>query len=75
MNLLTKATRTGILFPWTFTTKMNIDTKYVTGDLAKDVQFIRDNLSKADADMIREQLKFIMSVGSGKIEETEREVK
>jgi hypothetical protein len=53
----------------------NIDTKYVTGDLARDTQFIRDNLSNTDKAMIEAQLRLIMSVGSGKIEETQGEVK
>lgn len=46
---------------------MNIDTRYVSGDLAKDVQFLKDNLSNDDLDMIKAQLAFIMSVGSGKL--------
>jgi hypothetical protein len=46
----------------------NLDTKYVTGDLAKDTQFIRDNLTKDDMAMIEAQLRLIMSVGNGKIE-------
>ncbi len=45
-----------------------MDTKYVTGDLAKDTQFIRDNLTSEDKAMIEAQLRLIMSVGSGKIE-------
>jgi hypothetical protein len=49
---------------------MNIDTRYVSGDLAKDVQFLRDNLTNDDVNMIKAQLHLIMSVGSGKIEET-----
>jgi hypothetical protein len=48
-----------------------MDTKYLTGDLAKDTQFIRDNLTNADKAMIEAQLRLIMSVGSGKIEATE----
>jgi hypothetical protein len=50
---------------------MNIDTKYVTGDLARDTQFIRDNLTNADKAMIEAQLRLIMSVGSGKMETQE----
>jgi hypothetical protein len=50
---------------------MNLDTKYVTGNLAVDTQFIRDNLTNTDKAMIEAQLRLIMSVGSGKIEETE----
>jgi hypothetical protein len=49
---------------------MNIDTKYVSGDLAKDVQFLRDNLTNDDVNMIRAQLQLIMSLGHAKIEET-----
>jgi hypothetical protein len=45
-----------------------MDTKYVTGDLAKDVQFIRDNLTNDDKAMIEAQLRLIMSVGSGKMD-------
>jgi hypothetical protein len=45
----------------------NLDTKYVTGDLARDTQFIRDNLSSEDKAMIEAQLAFIMSVGNGKM--------
>ena len=74
MNLLTKTQKTGILFQWTFTTKMNIDTRYVTGDLARDTQFIRDNLTNADKAMIEAQLRLIMSVGSGKMEANKGEV-
>jgi hypothetical protein len=48
-----------------------MDTKYVTGDLAKDTQFIRDNLTSEDKAMIEAQLRLIMSVGSGKMEATE----
>jgi hypothetical protein len=47
---------------------MNIDTRYVSGDLARDLQFIRDNLSTDDVHMIKAQLDLIMSVGSGKME-------
>jgi hypothetical protein len=52
-----------------------MDTKYLTGDLARDTQFIRDNLTSEDKAMIEAQLRLIMSVGSGKIEETQGEVK
>jgi hypothetical protein len=47
----------------------------LTGDLARDTQFIRDNLTNEDKAMIEAQLRLIMSVGSGKIEETQGEVK
>ena len=53
---------------------MDIDTRYVSGDLAKDVQFIRNNLSTDDVNMIKAQLDLIMSVGSGKMEVKEGEV-
>jgi hypothetical protein len=52
---------------------MDLDTRYVSGDLARDLQFIRDNLSTDDVHMIKAQLDLIMSVGSGKMEATERE--
>jgi hypothetical protein len=48
---------------------MNIDTRYVSGDLAKDVQFLRDNLSTNDVHMIKAQLDLIMSVDSGTIKD------
>jgi hypothetical protein len=48
-----------------------MDTKYLTGDLARDTQFIRDNLSNTDKAMIEAQLRLIMSVGSGKMETQE----
>jgi hypothetical protein len=51
---------------------MNIDTRYVTGNLARDTQFIRDNLTNADKAMIEAQLRLIMSVGSGKMEATKK---
>jgi hypothetical protein len=44
---------------------MNLDTKYLSGDLAKDVQFLRDNLSTNDVHMIKAQLDLIMSVDNG----------
>ena len=52
-----------------------MDTKYVTGNLAVDTQFIRDNLTSEDKAMIEAQLRLIMSVGNGKIEETQGKVK
>jgi hypothetical protein len=51
---------------------MNIDTRYVSGDTVKDVQFLKDNLTKDDVNMIQAQLRLIMSLGNGKIEETTR---
>jgi hypothetical protein len=50
-----------------------MDTRYVSGDLAKDTQFIRDNLTNEDKAMIEAQLRLIMSVGSGKMKATEGE--
>jgi hypothetical protein len=50
-----------------------MDTRYVTGDLAKDVQFIRDNLTSDDKAMIEAQLRLIMSVGSGKLDTPKKE--
>jgi hypothetical protein len=50
-----------------------MDTKYLTGDLAKDTQFIRDNLTAKDKAEIEAQLRLIMSVGSGKMKATEGE--
>jgi len=49
-----------------------IDTRYVSGDLARDLQFIRDNLTNEDKAMIESQLRLIMSVGSGKMEATKK---
>jgi hypothetical protein len=48
-----------------------MDTKYITGDLAKDTQFIRDNLTNEDKAMIEAQLRLIMSVGNGRIQAKE----
>jgi hypothetical protein len=52
-----------------------IDTRYVSGDLARDLQFIRDNLTSEDKAMIESQLRLIMSVGSGKMEVIEGDPK
>ena len=49
-----------------------MDTKYVTGDLARDTQFIRDNLTNADKAIIEAQLRLIMSVANGKMEATKK---
>ena len=45
-----------------------IDTKYLTGDIATDVQFIKDNLSLDDEQFFKQALADIMSEGSAKIE-------
>ena len=52
---------------------MNIDTRYVTGNLAKDVQFLKDNISIEDADMFKAQVQFIMSVGNDRMKTQEQE--
>jgi len=49
----------------------NLDTKYLSGDTATDVQFIKDNLSISDAEYFKQQLKLIMSEGSATIDQTE----
>jgi len=49
-----------------------MDTKYVTGNLAVDTQFIRDNLSAKDKAEIEAQLRLIMSVGNDKMEATKK---
>jgi hypothetical protein len=49
----------------------NLDTKYLSGDLATDVQFIKDNLSLEDKDFFKRQLHLIMSEGNARIDETE----
>jgi hypothetical protein len=45
----------------------NLDTKYVSGDLEKDTQFIRDNLSMDDAEFFRQAMAKIMSEGTARI--------
>jgi hypothetical protein len=45
-----------------------LDTKHVTGDLATDVQFIKDNLSIDDAEFFRQAMANIMSEGNARIE-------
>jgi hypothetical protein len=46
----------------------NLDTKYLTGDIAKDVQFIKDNLSIDDEEFFRRAMANIMSEGNARIE-------
>ena len=46
----------------------NLDTKYLTGDIATDVQFIKDNLSLDDEQFFKQALANIMSEGSARIE-------
>ena len=45
-----------------------LDTKYATGDIAKDVQFIKDNLSIDDAEFFRQAMANIMSEGNARID-------
>jgi hypothetical protein len=45
-----------------------IDTKYLTGDIATDVQFIKDNLSLDDEQFFKAALADIMSEGSARID-------
>ena len=45
-----------------------IDTKYLTGDIETDVQFIKDNLSLDDEQFFKAALADIMSEGSARIE-------
>ena len=46
----------------------NLNTKYLTGDIAKDVQFIKDNLSIDDAEFFRRAMANIMSEGNARID-------
>jgi hypothetical protein len=46
----------------------NLDTKYITGDIATDVQFIKDNLSLDDEQFFKQALANIMSEGTARIE-------
>jgi hypothetical protein len=45
-----------------------LDTKYLTGDIATDVQFIKDNLSLDDEQFFKRQLHLIMSEGNARID-------
>ena len=45
-----------------------LDTKYATGDIATDVQFIKDNLSIDDEQFFKQALANIMSEGSARID-------
>jgi hypothetical protein len=46
----------------------NLDTKYLTGDIATDVQFIKDNLSIDDEQFFKQAMDNIMSYGNARIE-------
>jgi hypothetical protein len=45
-----------------------LDTKHLTGDIATDVQFIKDNLSLDDEQFFKAALANIMSEGSARID-------
>jgi hypothetical protein len=45
----------------------NLDTKYLTGDIATDVQFIKDNLSLDDEQFFKQAMANIMSEGNARI--------
>jgi hypothetical protein len=45
-----------------------LDTKYLTGDIETDVQFIKDNLSLDDEQFFKRQLHLIMSEGNARID-------
>jgi hypothetical protein len=44
-----------------------LDTKYATGDIATDVQFIKDNLSLDDELFFKQALANILSEGTARI--------
>jgi hypothetical protein len=46
----------------------NLDTKHLTGDIATDVQFIKDNLSIDDEQFFKLALANIMSEGTARID-------
>ena len=46
----------------------NLDTKYLTGDIATDVQFIKDSLTIDDEQFFKQAMANIMSEGSARIE-------
>jgi hypothetical protein len=46
----------------------SLDTKYLTGDIPTDVQFIEDALSIDDAEFFRRAMANIMSEGSARID-------
>jgi hypothetical protein len=45
----------------------NLDTTRLTGDIATDVQFIKDNLSLDDEQFFKQALANIMSEGTARI--------
>lgn len=46
----------------------NLDTTHLTGDIATDVQFIKDNLSIDDEQFFKMAMANIMSEGTARIE-------
>jgi len=46
----------------------NLDTKYLTGDIATDVEFIKDNLSIDDGEFFKQAMVSIMSEGNARID-------
>lgn len=44
-----------------------LDTTHLTGDIEKDTQFIKDNLTANDAEFFRRALAKIMSDGNDRI--------
>jgi hypothetical protein len=46
----------------------NLDTTHLTGDIATDVQFIKDNLSIDDEQFFKQAMASIMSEGTARIE-------
>jgi hypothetical protein len=46
----------------------NLDTKYLTGDIATDVEFIKDNLSIDDGQFFKQAMASIMSEGNARID-------
>jgi hypothetical protein len=46
----------------------NLDTKYLTGDIATDVEFIKDNLDIDDEQFFKQAMANIMSYGNARID-------
>jgi hypothetical protein len=45
-----------------------LDTTHLTGDIEKDTQFIKDNLTANDAEFFRRAMAKIMSEGNARID-------
>ena len=52
---------------WTAKMFDNLDTTHLTGDIATDVQFIKDNLSLDDEQFFKQAMANIMSEGNARI--------